>query len=149
MSSAQLNSTKRARDSQSKHKAEQEAAEQRRDLNTGAHGHVSLRQRLVVEQEGDDEREEREARAAQLETDSPVPREEDHCGREHVERDLDQDLRRDERRPAVHPARTLADLVDVAHVDERHLRLVGKRYRQNGRHEDRLEEAMPITDARI
>ena len=93
---------------------------------------------MVVHWEADDEGEEHEASAVAVEADRPEPGEEDHGGCDDVERDLDHDLGSDKSRPAVHAAWSLADLVDIADVDERHLRLVGQRDGKNGCHEDRL-----------
>lgn len=57
----------------------------------------------------------------------PVPDEEEHRRRQDVEREIDRDLRDDERRPMVHGTMLLANLKDVAEVNERDLKLVGER----------------------
>ena len=61
------------------------------------------------------------------EADGPVPAKEEERRADDVPRNLGQDLRRDECRPTVHPAVTLADFIDVAHGDVRDLHLVRRR----------------------
>lgn len=58
--------------------------------------------------------------------DSEVPTAEVNARAEYVPRQFCQDLRGNESGPAVHFAWSLPDFVDIAHVDERNLKLLGK-----------------------
>lgn len=78
----------------------------------------------VVEGVGEDHHEEGVAGSAILEADGPIPGDEEDEGAEDIPRELDEDLRGHQRRPAIHAAGAFTNLVNRAHFDERYLELV-------------------------
>ena len=140
---------KAAEDVQSEDEGEEEAEQERSDLRVRRHGGDGLADGGVVEREPHAHDEVREASAVGREADGPVPAEEVERRAEDVPRDLDQDLGRDERGPAVHPAVALAHLEDVAHVDERDLQLVRERDGDDHGHEDGEEVVLGALDGRL
>lgn len=72
------------------------------------------------------------------EADGPIPADEEKRSAEDIPRKLGEQLARHQGGPVVHPARTLPDFINIAHVNERHLKLVPQGHRDDGSHVDSL-----------
>ena len=67
--------------------------------------------------------------------DGPVPAEKEQRATKYVPWDLNDDLRRNQRSPAIHATGAFANLVNTTRVNEWNLQLLCDRHTENGSHE--------------